>query len=311
MRGLREYLKRMDADGHAVSAVVPLEARAAFLTLRIFNAETARIPDAVRGNEASAMMRFAFWEDLLEWSVLAAAAGPTGTLRGGTPRFPALHAHPLARPLAHLFAHHAIHARYLSRVLEARSAVVSTDYAAQTLEDVERYADGTSASLLSAHLEAQGVESVEGDWERAAHHAGSALTIAALLRGFSFHCAQRRVVLPVEIAEAHGLSTQTILHASRSGECSKALADAIFDFAAAGHTHLNKLRSLSASMPIPKRLRHPFLLALPAHHYFAALQAAQFNPFAPLRLPSPLSLTAQLVWYANVSSHLLPPAPTT
>lgn len=338
----RSSARKLDRDGALAASFLPQEAAEAMFVIRTLNGEVSRVIDAARGNASAAALRFTFWRDL----VTRAAAG-----RG--------HPHPISVPLGVVMARFDLTERYFHRLIDARAedammraesssspnveeqeagldvpmtaGQTSGVYRAQTIEDVEEYADATEGSLGLLALETLGIRD-SAEAAAAAGYVGRAVVIANLLRGLRVHSALGQVYLPAEVTDAHELSPGDIYGVFRrvaqereklsrakeagvtvrggggpergnnvvgsSGEAASTherLQAACYDFAVAGYDNLRAARELSGHLP--KNAPAALLTAVPATSWYDHFQRLQFDPCHPNLVPAgQLSVIARMGW---------------
>lgn len=193
-----------------------------------------------------------------------------------------------------------------------------------SLEAVERYAEGTSGQLLLLQLEAArigagsagaggGSSSDDGSGstpssgsspagggggaaaaaEHGAAHLGKAVGIVGLLRGTYALGSQRRVYLPADLCQRHGVGDEDVL----AGRDSPGLRDVTLAVASAAKQHLDDARRLAAD--VAPAARPLFAPAVAAAMYLQALEQAGFNLFDQRMLRgafSPLAYQLRLKW---------------
>lgn len=75
----------------------------------------------------------------------------------------------------------------------------------------------------------------------AASHLGVAQSFTTLLRAFPFHASRGMMVVPAEITARHGVNQQEVL---TGGKTSKALEEAVFEFATIANDNLVTARNM-------------------------------------------------------------------
>jgi phytoene/squalene synthetase len=178
----------------------------------------------------------------------------------------------------------------------------------RSLAGVEDYAELTQSSILHLCLQCSGV--TDAETRLVASHVGKAIGISLLLRSIPFMAAKGQIVIPLELFGKHKIGRQSYL----AGQTNAGTTDATFELACIGKNHMDQARSLSNTidkqhavhfLPLVCQLivrKHVevsmshscFVVQLSAADYYAALEAAQFDPFAP-SLTKPInSLALQL-----------------
>lgn len=107
------------------------------------------------------------------------------------------------------------------------------------MESITSHAESTASSFLYLLLSLLNLPSAT--LSHAASHVGKAQSFTTLLRAFPFHASKGTIVIPAEITAKHGVNQQEVL---TKGESSKALEDAVFEFATIANDHLLTARSM-------------------------------------------------------------------
>jgi NADH dehydrogenase [ubiquinone] 1 alpha subcomplex assembly factor 6 len=129
--------------------------------------------------------------------------------------------------------------------------------------------------------------------EHAAAHLGKAVGITGLLRGTYAAGAQRRVYLPADLCQQHGVEEQAVL----AGRDSEGLRDVTLAVAAAAKQHLDEARRLVGDAP--PAARPLFAPAVATGLYLDALEQCGFNLFDQRILRgafTPLACQLHLKW---------------
>lgn len=175
-------LSTYDYENFLCGVFLPKPVRESVYALRAFNVELARVRESVKNPEIG-KMRFQFFRDQLD---LIFKKQPVQS--------------PLARALASAVYDHGLSRLFLERLITHRvrpvyppvcplirlcSELQEADLEARqpaSLEDMEKYAEGTSSTLLYLSLKCAGIDDVEAD------HAASHIGAAQLYRCFDFVC---------------------------------------------------------------------------------------------------------------------------
>ncbi len=246
-------VKRHDRDRYLCALFAPPRPRRALHALYAFNLEVARVREAV-SEPLLGEVRLQWWREAL------------GEIYAGRPR-----RHQVVGALAAAVARHGLERAHFERLLEAR-AVDLDDAPPATLDELEDYAEGTSATLVWLGLEALGAR---GEAARAAgRHVGVAWALVGLVRALPFHAGQGRLYLPRELMEAAGVRPAEVLAArppAGLGRVTGALLDAAVK-------HLAEARARRRE--VPREALPALLPAALADAYIARLRRAGNDPFA-------------------------------
>jgi NADH dehydrogenase [ubiquinone] 1 alpha subcomplex assembly factor 6 len=239
----------------------------AYMAIRAFNIELARIPDLV-SNPTIGAMRMQFWRQTID-----------KTFARKPPE------EPVAVLLASYIAEgHNLSKTWFLRVIGTRDSKLSHPGFAN-LADLEAYAENTYATLLYLTLSALPMNSVNMD--HLASHIGKAAGIAAVLRGVPLlafppppnsHSAnppglglppnrerQGVISLPLDVMSECGVREDDIF---RRGAQAEGLRDAVFTIATRASDHLITARTMAKSVVNDEALDHEFEhLADESHHY--------------------------------------------
>ncbi len=152
------------------------------------------------------------------------------------------------------------------------------------------------AQVLHLQLAAAGVKDSSAD--HAASHLGKAVGIATVLKGSAHHASQRRSYLPLDLCAAHGVSQEDV-YAGAAGAAGEGLRNVALAGATAARGHLQAARRMAERVPAAGR--GVMLQSVACEEYLAALEAADFDLFAPGlagRVRSPLAHALRLKWHA-------------
>jgi NADH dehydrogenase [ubiquinone] 1 alpha subcomplex assembly factor 6 len=101
------------------------------------------------------------------------------------------------------------------------------------------HAESTASTFLYLLLSLLNLPSAT--LSHAASHLGVAQSFTTLLRAFPFHASNGLMIIPAEITAKHGVNQQQVF---TKGETSKALEDAVFEFATIANDHLITARDM-------------------------------------------------------------------
>ncbi|KAG0196899.1 hypothetical protein BGX28_009632 [Mortierella sp. GBA30] len=279
----QNLVRKADYEGFLCTQFFPKNQQPTQMALRAFNIELASVRESVNNTDIG-RMRMQFWRDSLD------------KIFSGVPP-----QQPVAQALAHAIQEQELHHTqggssvdrdmsliWFKRMITERELNLS-DPQFMTLGQMETYCENTFGSLLYLQLESVGVKSLEAD--HAASHLAKAMGIATMLRAFSFHMHQNRMVIPAEITAKHNLSQEALF---RTPTITPALQDATLEVATAAHVHLVTAQSYMDNLP---KAALPVLMAgIPTESYLRRLEEEDFNPLAPRIQQREWFLPAKL-WY--------------
>ncbi len=236
--GVEETVRTHDRDRYLADLFIPEERRKHVLALHAFNAEVARVRDAV-SEPAVGEIRLQWWRDAL-----------TGDDGG----------HPVARALKETIAAFQLPVAALEQLIDARVFDLYDD-PMPTLNDLEGYAGETSSSLiqLAAILLAGGRDVGTAE---AAGHAGVAYAITGLLRALPVHARRGQQYLPRDLMEKHGADAAAMFEGRTTGALRAVLAELRLrarDHLAKAERALGSLRAEVRPAFLPTALVAPYL----------------------------------------------------
>ncbi|XP_051119052.1 uncharacterized protein LOC127243202 [Andrographis paniculata] len=264
---------------------LPLNMRKSAFALRAFNVETARAMD-VASDPKIGLMRLLWWQEAIDKIYSNKLVD-----------------HPVARALAHVMSEHKVSRSWLKRSVEARinDAQREITDVPETIDELERYAEDTTSTILYSTLESGGIKSTAAD--HAASHIGKASGLSLLLKSIPYHANRNRnfSYIPADVAEKHGLlvkqgGVSEVRVDSREGLC-----DAVFEMASVANAHLRKARDLAGT--VPDEARRVLLPSVPTQIVLDVLRRVQFDVFDPRMSRgvlgvSPLWFQLKLKWYS-------------
>lgn len=265
-------VRRHDHDRFLTCLFAPASAREDLFALHAFNHEIARVAESV--NEPMAgFIRLQWWRDQLTSDSHAHAS------RG----------HPVVDPLVAAIRRHGLSQAHLERLIEAREGDLEDD-PPETLEDLEIYAEATSATLV--HLALEILDARDEDSHAAGRHAGIAWALVGLARAVPFHAAQRRLLLPADLLGTSRVDPHALFEMREPPEV-RPVVEAIV--ARAGE-HLAEAATYRPR--VPRRAVPALLPATLARKYAKVLARSGHDPFAPrVQMPHP-SRPLALAWAA-------------
>ena len=211
-------LRDLDRDRYLACLLSPEDKRPALAALYAFNAEIARIRDAVR-EPLPGEVRMQWWRDLLE-----------GNAHGDS------QANPVAAGLMDCVEKYRLPRPTLVNLLEARIFDLYDD----PFEDrnaLEGYAGETASAIIQLASLILDPQAAAGSAD-AAGHAGVAQAMAGMMLLAPLHRRRGQVYIPVDILSATGLNREAFL----AGEDKDRIAAAIDIFCAIALDHLGHAR---------------------------------------------------------------------
>ncbi|WP_296038045.1 phytoene/squalene synthase family protein [uncultured Agrobacterium sp.] len=224
-------LRDMDRDRYLACLLAPESKRGDLAALYAFNAEIARIRDAVR-EPLPGEVRMQWWRDLLE----------------GNPHGDSVW-HPVAAALLKALATHNLPRQTLLNMIEARIFDLYDDVF-ENRNALEGYAGETASALIQLSSIVLSPEDAARSAE-AAGHAGVAQAMAGMLLLMPLHRRRGQVYVPQDILSAAGLDREAFLE----GADKDRIGAAIDIFCAHALDHLEKARR----SVLPSAVAHAFL----------------------------------------------------
>ncbi|PSN66354.1 hypothetical protein BS50DRAFT_413113 [Corynespora cassiicola Philippines] len=254
-------VKTYDGPSHVLQTFIPPSSRDAYLAIRAFNVDVARVADTT-STPTIGMMRMQFWRD----TVAKALAGA-----------------PPKEPVAILLAKAAedLHERsrgkaklsknWFNRIINTREQHL-TNPPYPSLSALESYAENTYSTMLYLTLSALPQASITTD--HVASHIGKAMGIAAVLRGIPLIAfpppqplgtsnsmtgasgpTQGAVLLPLDVMAEANVKEEDIF---RQGAEAPGLRDAVFTVATRANDHLITAREMLSKLRSEGTLGHDF-----------------------------------------------------
>jgi phytoene synthase len=253
VQGLSEaadLVRRLDRERFVTALFAPPERREALMVLYAFNAEVARVREAVHEPMAG-LVRLQWWREVVS---------------GGR----SAERHPVAVPLAELIRAHHLPIEPFERLLAAREGDL---YAAppEDMAAAESYADDTSGGLttLAVRLLGGGEEAAA-----AGRSVGLAWSLVGQLRALPFALSTGRLTLPVDVLREVDTTPEDVL----AGRAPKpALAAAAARVGGRAAEHLAMARRHRAARPALAAL----LPAILASRHLRMLAVARWDVFDP------------------------------
>ncbi|KAL9121028.1 MAG: hypothetical protein Q9187_002414 [Circinaria calcarea] len=275
--------RKYDSPSYTLLPFIPPSSQTAYLSIRAFNLEIARIADTVSTPHVGAL-RLQFWRD----NVNSAFAGRP-------PKQPVaiLLAHVLNTLSARTNGRSSLSKSWFMRVIAAREQYL-TNAPYPTLDALEKYAESTYSTLLYLTLQSLPLSSLTAD--HLASHIGKAAGIAAVLRGLpllafppppNHHSnnaglspmvqdqrgrrAQGVVTLPLDVMASTGVREEDVL---RQGAEALGLRDAVFTVATRASDHLITARSMLDNLRRGEEVGHGYEHEGEEGHIYASSQSS-------------------------------------
>ena len=247
-------VRRLDHDRFLCALFAPAEARESLFALYAFNAEVARVREAVT-EPLAGRVRLQWWRDVLD-DIYQGGEGPP---------------HRVARDLAGAVRRHRLSRHPFEQLLEAREIDLD-DEAPADMAALLSYAEATSATLVVLSLEI--LDARDEVSLNAGHHVGLAWALTGLLRAIPHHAAARRVYLPATLSGNSCVDFRELFE----GRCDPGLRTAVAEIAEEARRHIEAARRNGAR--IPRRALPALLPATLAAAYLRNFAKAEFDPFA-------------------------------
>lgn len=254
-------VKTYDTPSHILQTFVPNSSRDAYLAIRAFNVDVARVADTT-STPTIGMMRMQFWRDTI-----------AKALAGTPPKEPV--AILLARAAEELHERSGGKARlsknWFHRIINTREQYLGNP-PYPTLTSLESYAENTYSTMLYLTLSALPQASITTD--HIASHIGKAMGIAAVLRGIPLIAfppqaplgtsnsmtgqsgpTQGAVLLPLDVMAEAGVKEEDVF---RQGASAPGLRDAVFTVATRANDHLITAREMLSKLRSEGTLGHDF-----------------------------------------------------
>jgi NADH dehydrogenase [ubiquinone] 1 alpha subcomplex assembly factor 6 len=256
-------VRRHDRDRFQTVLFAPAARREALFALYAFNYEIARVRESV-SEPTLGRIRLEWWRE----SIAAAYQG--GTVRR----------HPVVEALTAVIRGRKLTRGHFEQLIEARDSDLD-DEPWPNLMELEHYAEAVSARLVQLALEILGVDDPRS--RQAGRHVGIAYALAGLIRAIPFRAGIGRPVIPMEIADRHGIGRPP----ARTIRNAPGVRAATAEVAAVASRHLEQAREFRGGLP---RAALPALLpAKIAQDWLMRLKRAEYDVFDPeLVVPDPL-----------------------
>jgi NADH dehydrogenase [ubiquinone] 1 alpha subcomplex assembly factor 6 len=267
-----EQVRRFDRDRWLTTLFAPADARPDLLALYAFNVEVARIRELVR-EPMMGVIRLHWWRETIE------------EIAAGNARL-----HPVAVALAEAWGRRKLPRELFESILTARELDLGIEPSAD-LGALEAYAAGTGGAITRLALAVLGADGEAA--AKAGQHVGIAWTLTGLLRAAPFHAVQRRIFLPRDLLEQHGVDVEAFCN----GRPAPAVADVVKIVAVRASEHLVQARALRKQ--VPRAAISPLLPGVIANLHLRRLARTGHAVFDP-SLQRPAGSTAVRLAIASV-----------
>lgn len=254
-------VRTYDGPSHVLQTFIPESSRDAYLAIRAFNVDVARVADTTT-TPTVGMMRMQFWRDTVSKS-----------LAGSPPKEPV--AILLAQAAENLHERSGGKAKlsksWFNRIINTRAQYLGNP-PYPTLSSLESYGENTYSTMLYLTLSALPQASLTTD--HIASHIGKAMGIVAVLRGIplvafpptqplgtsnsitgSSGPAQGAVLLPLDVMAEANVREEDVF---RQGAAAPGLRDAVFAVATRASDHLITAREMVSKLRSEGTLGHEF-----------------------------------------------------
>jgi NADH dehydrogenase [ubiquinone] 1 alpha subcomplex assembly factor 6 len=259
--------RKFDSPSYTLQTFIPPSGRDAYLSIRAFNIELARIPDLI-SNPTVGALRMQFWRDNL-----------SRTFADTPPKEPvAILLHSALRSLQsqHPGSNKSAMKRWFMKIINAREQYMD-NRPYTSMSSLESYAENTYSTLMYLTLAALPLHSMAVD--HIASHIGKATGIVAVLRGLpliafppppnkhsnnaafvgalggSVEGRHGAVTLPLDIMVEAGLKEEEVF---RQGADAPGLRDAVFKVATRANDHMITAREMLKNLQQGNDAGHRF-----------------------------------------------------
>jgi phytoene synthase len=248
-------VREADKDRFLAILFAPAQRRGPLFALHAFNAEVARVRDAIRDPMAGEL-RLQWWRDAI-----------------GRPGSGEARASPVAAALLDTVVRFRLPVGALVGLIDARGFDLYND-PMPSWAALETYCEQTSAVLF--RLASRILDGRADDPSPAERHAGLAFGLTGILRALPRHASRGQLYLPGDLLDRHGAEPAGIL----AGRSTAALAAALAEARGIARMHLRAFQQVE----LPPALAPAFLPLALTDLYLAALER-QRDPFTPLEVP--------------------------
>ncbi|KAF2705995.1 hypothetical protein K504DRAFT_484310 [Pleomassaria siparia CBS 279.74] len=270
-----DLVRTYDGPSHVLQTFVPEHSRDAYLAIRAFNIDIARVADTT-SSPIVGMRRMQFWRDTVAKSlagtppkepvaILIAKAGEDLSRRSG--------------------GKSKLSKNWFNRIINTRAQYLGNP-PYPTLQSLETYAENTYSTMLYLTLSSLPQASITTD--HIASHIGKAMGIVAVLRGIPLVAfpparplgtsnsftelsgpTQGAVLLPLDVMADSNVREEDVF---RQGAAAPGLRDAVFTVATRANDHLITAREMISKLRSDGTLGHEFEHQNDGEHEYNAQQ---------------------------------------
>jgi phytoene synthase len=252
MNGYQEaaaIVRREDKDRYLADLFAPERGRGHLFALHAFNAEVARVRDAIT-NPIAGEIRLQWWRDTI------ATGEPSG--------------HPVAAALVETIKAASLPVAAFDNLLKARIFDLYDD-PMPDVPTLEGYLGDTASALIQLGAIALNGGTDPGSAD-AAGHAGVAYGLTGLMRSLPYAASRRQLFLPADVLARHGVDMEQMF----AGQRSRGLDEALAELRGLARRHLDLARA-AISHVAPAALPAFLPLAL-AEPYLKRMERADHDP---------------------------------
>lgn len=328
-----ELVQTRDMEGYLCGLLMPSSSSEAYFALRAFNVEIASIKDAsklIGGRSRSSSLsvgggggggpfdmdnelgesqggdttlpsrlRMQWWRDAVA-DVYDNKSDTSLSSSSSSSQDPIIRSltssrklNPTLRSLTHAIQTHGLTYRFLRRIMEAREEDLSiTQY--KKLRDVAQYGEDTVSNILYLSLETVGVRDDEAD--KVASDIGVGLGVLTALRSTAFRASQGECSIPLDFANKHDVSMDTLYHAwdasindsnnnseeqiEKAAAAKESIRGATMEMVDMASFHLHRARDNQGK--VPKEGRMCLLPAVCGLKYLDSLKECNYDVLHPV-----------------------------
>lgn len=248
-----EELRRHDRERFVACLFAPPDRRDAFFAIHAVNHEIAKTRD-VTTEQATGLIRLQWWRDAI------------GKIHDSGEVLQ----HQALTALAAAIGEYSLSQEHFERLITSRERDIEEDWRPATMDELEDYADATATPLILLSLEILGIDDAAA--RQAARHAGIASAMTGMLRAIPYAIPKRRLYLPRDIMEEHGVSEQKLYDFNKK----EGLPEVVRKVAAKSGEHIDQARAVEN---LPKSAFPALIPATMAAQHLNVLRKADHDVF--------------------------------